>query len=114
MMLFSAFAYLTNPEIKEGFIAMGFRDFFRIELATAKALGAIVLLLPMLPAVVKGFTYSGFAITFLSAFIAHIANGDPVFTALMPLIFLALLFFSYVYHQKLYGEERKAEPVRGL
>jgi len=28
-----------------------------------------------------------FAVTFISAFIAHIANGDPMSAAIMPLIF---------------------------
>lgn len=42
-MAFSAFAYLSNPALKEGFQHLGFPDYFRIELAIAKGLAAIAL-----------------------------------------------------------------------
>ena len=77
MMLFSAFAYFTNPEIKSGFAAMGLSsDAFRIELAIAKIIGAVMLLLPGLPRLVKEWAYAGFSITFISAFIMHLSIGD--------------------------------------
>ncbi len=100
MMLFAAFNYLTNPEIKGAFTHLGFPSYFRVELATAKVLGVIALLLPIIPAKLKQFAYFGFAITFVSAFIAHISSGDPVNAAIMPIVFLALLVVSYIYFPK--------------
>lgn len=97
MMSFSAFNYLTNEVMKGAFVHLGFPSYFRIELAIAKILGAIVLILPLIPNRLKEFAYTGFAITFISAFIAHLASGDPVSVALMPVVFLVILIVSYIY-----------------
>lgn len=101
MMLFSAYAYFTDPNVSAGFIAMGFKDFFRIELGIAKILGVLVLLIPTAPKLVKEWAYAGFGITFISAFIAHSANGDPFNALVMPLIALALLAVSRVFLDKI-------------
>ena len=101
MMLFSAFNYLTNEVMKKGFVHLGFPSYLRIELAVAKILGAIVLILPPIPNRLKEFAYFGFAITFISAFIDHISSGDPVSVALMPVVFLGILAASYWYFRKI-------------
>lgn len=95
MMVFSAYSYLANPDMKAAFVHLGFPDYFRIELAVVKVLGAIALVLPMVPKTIKEMTYFGFAITFISASIAHFATGDPQAIAIMPLVFLGLLAVSY-------------------
>lgn len=97
MMLFSAFNYFTNEEIKAAFVHLGFPSYFRIELATAKILGVIALLLPITPFGIKQFAYFGFTITFVSAFIAHLSSGDPISVAVAPLVFLGILIVSYAY-----------------
>jgi hypothetical protein len=101
MMLFSAYAYLTNETMKNGFVHLGFPGYFRIELAIAKIFGALVLIIPMFHAKVKEFAYSGFAITFVSAFIAHLSSGDPMNIAIAPVVFLGILAVSYLYFQKM-------------
>jgi hypothetical protein len=100
MMLFAAFSYLTNEEIKVGFVHLGFPSYFRIELGIAKALGAIALLLPITPNRLKEFAYFGFTITFISAFIAHVSSGDPVSVAIAPMVCLVILVVSYIYLHK--------------
>lgn len=100
MMLFSAYAYFTNEDIKMAFSHVGFPDYFRIELGVAKLIGALVLLLPLAPRI-KEWAYAGFAITFVSAFIAHVSVGDPTQAAVSPLIALALLITSYILKYKL-------------
>ncbi|OKS87358.1 DoxX family protein [Mucilaginibacter polytrichastri] len=99
MMLYSASAYLTQPAMAAAFKHLGYPDYFRIELAIGKITGAILLLVP-LTARIKEWAYAGFAITFVSAFIAHSASGDPVPNRLMPLIFLILLIVSYITYHK--------------
>ena len=101
MMLFSAFNYLTNTEIKGAFSHLGYPTYFRIELAIAKMFGAIVLLLPVVPQRLKEFAYFGFSITFISAFIAHLSSGDTVLISISPMIFLGLLVVSYAYFHKI-------------
>jgi hypothetical protein len=100
-MLYTAFSYFSNEEMKNSFVRLGFPDYFRIELAIAKALGAIVLILPHINGRLKEVAYVGFAITFISAFIAHVSNGDPVFVSLQALILLAVLTGSYFYFHRI-------------
>ena len=99
MMLFSAYAYFTSPEMEANFKHVGFPDYFRIELAVAKIIGVIVLLIPA-PKMIKEWAYAGFGITFISAFIAHSAVGDPISGRVMPLVALALLAVSRIYLDK--------------
>jgi VIT1/CCC1 family predicted Fe2+/Mn2+ transporter len=108
MMLFSAFNYFTNAEMKEAFIHLGFPDYFRIELGFAKALGAIVLLLPMVSYRLKEFTYAGFAITLISAGIAHVSSGDPIAISAVPMVILGILTVSYIYYNKINSQGNSA------
>jgi hypothetical protein len=72
---FTAYAQLTLPQVAEAFAHLGFPDYFRVELAWAKLLGVALLLAPV-PARLKEWVYAGFAITLVSAVIAHLAAGD--------------------------------------
>jgi hypothetical protein len=101
MMLFAAFSYLTNEVVKAAFMHLGVPSYFRIELGIAKALGALTLLLPITPNRLKEFAYFGFAITFISAFIAHVSSGDPISVACGPLVFLGILVVSYIYFHEI-------------
>ena len=102
MMVFSAYSYLSNPEIKQAFQHLGFPDYFRVELAIAKILGAVLLLAPVAVRI-KEWAYAGFAITFISAFVAHTASGDATGMRVAPMIFLVLLVTSYISWHKLPG-----------
>ena len=57
------------------FTHLGFPGYFRVELAWAKLLGLVLLLVPA-PARLKEWVYAGFAINLGSALIAHLAVGD--------------------------------------
>ena len=100
MMLYSTFAYLTQPAVAAGFKHVGYPDYFRVELAIAKLLGAVFLLIPS-AARIKEWAYAGFLFTFISAFIAHSVSGDPVANRAMPLIFLVILAVSYITYHKI-------------
>lgn len=97
MMLFSAFGYLNNPDMKTAFVHLGFPDYFRIELAVLKVLGAFALLLPIVSDKIKLLAYFGFALTFVSASIAHSASGDPISAVITPLVILLILGVSYIF-----------------
>lgn len=99
MMLFSGYSYLTSPDIAAAFTHLGFPDYFRVELGLAKLIGGLILLVPI-KHWIKGFTYAGFAITFLSASIAHSSSGDPASTIITPLVFLLLLGVSFWSYRK--------------
>ncbi len=68
-MLFSAFYTFTHAHALR---LLGFPDSFRFELFIAKVSGATLFLIPLTPARVKEWVYSGFGIAMISALIAHI------------------------------------------
>jgi DoxX-like family len=72
---FTAYAQLRLPQVAQAFIHLGFPAYFRVELAWAKFLGVVLLLAPV-PARLKEWAYAGFAITLVSALIAHLSVGD--------------------------------------
>ncbi|MBA4275681.1 DoxX family protein [Flavobacterium sp.] len=102
-MLFSAYNYLAAPEMKEAFASLGFtEDYFRIELAVAKFLGALALLLPFVPKGIKNFAYAGFSINIVSAIIAHIAKDYNAYAFLVfSVATIALSYFSSIKLQSL-------------
>ena len=100
LMLFSAYNYLLNPQMAEGFKHLCFSDNFRIELAIAKILGALVLIIPAIPLKIKEWAYAGFGITFISASIAHAGSGDATAMVLIPIVFLIILMVSNIYLYK--------------
>jgi hypothetical protein len=108
VMVFSAINFnLENPvgPMKGAFAHLGFPDYFRIELTVAKTLGVLALLIPSIPSKAKEFAYAGFAITLISASIAHFSTGDPLLFVIDPLLFLGALVTSYVYFTKLNRHE---------
>lgn len=104
MMAFLSYNYLTSPDIKGAFVHLGFPDYFRIELAIAKILGVLALLLPFVPKGFKLFAYAGFTVNLISASVAHASSGDPVSAIITPLVFWAILIVSYIYYEKLQKE----------
>jgi hypothetical protein len=73
---FTAYAQLRLPQVAAAFAHLGFPAYFRIELSWAKFAGLAILLVPLVPTRLKEWAYAGFAITLVSALIAHLAVGD--------------------------------------
>ena len=101
LMLFGAYSYFTSPLAITGIARLGFPDYFRIELATAKLLGALAIILPWTPSKIKEFAYAGFSIMFISAFIAHLSSGVTIEEIVSPIIAFIILAVSYIYYEKL-------------
>jgi hypothetical protein len=109
VMVFSAINFnLENPvgPMKGAFAHLGFPDYFRIELTVAKVLGVFALLAPGIPAKAREFAYAGFAITLISASVAHFSSGDALMFVIDPLLFLAALIVTYVHFHKINRRER--------
>jgi hypothetical protein len=128
VMLFSIVNFVFNdhfpfPNGPEGaFVHLGFPPYFKVELTVAKILGVLALVIPTVPFKVKEFAYAGFAITLVSAAIAHFGRGDArnlsVLFVVDPLVFFCLLAVSYYYFEKSHSLEpaaiadEAARPVR--
>jgi hypothetical protein len=106
IMLWSALNFAFNPNMKEAFAHFGLPNWFRIELTTAKILGVFALVTPRLPVFIKDFAYVGFAITLVSASVAHLSSGDPIWLPIAHSMFLISLVVSYKYcHKRLAKSE---------
>lgn len=101
VMLWSAINFSFNEEMKGAFAHFGLPGWFRIELTIAKILGALVLMIPMVPDRIKEFAYFGFGLTLVSAPVAHLASGDSLTLVIGHLSFLVILGVSYFHFNKL-------------
>lgn len=72
---FTAYAQLRLPQVADMFRHLGFPDYFRAELSWAKIIGVVVLIAPV-SVRLKEWAHAGFAITLVSALIAHFSLGD--------------------------------------
>lgn len=91
------------------FSGLGFtEDYFRIELAIAKTLGALALIIPFVPKWMKNFAYAGFTINLVSATIAHIVMDYNAYGFLLfSVIAFALSYYSF---SKLDNNKRDVQP----
>jgi DoxX-like family len=110
IMLWSAYNFSLNKEMEGAFAHFGLPNWFRVELTIAKILGALVLLIPAIPERIKEFAYFGFAITLISAVIAHSASGDGL-SSIDPLVILGALVVSYLYYYKTKIHKQTATSV---
>jgi hypothetical protein len=101
LMFASALNFAFNDSQKGAFQHLGLPDWFRLELTAAKLLGVLALVLPATPPLLRQAAYFGFALTIVSADIAHLSSGDPAWFVLPHAFFLATLGVSYVFFHRL-------------
>ena len=103
MLLWSAYTYFFHKATIDGVKALGFPDFFRVQLAALKIIAVAALLVPQVPVQVKEWAYAGVGLFYITAIVAHVAHKDPIGITLINVIFLGLLVISNIYLQKLGG-----------
>ena len=86
---------------KQGINHLQYPSYFGNALVVFKVLGALTLILPMVPKRIKEWAYAGFTFNFIFAAISHGAVDGINFQTFMPLIFLAILWSSYACFYKL-------------
>lgn len=86
---------------KEGIRHLGYPEYFGNALVVFKVLGVLALVIPQVPNRVKEWAYAGFAFDFIFASISHFAVDGIDFQGFFPLIILAILMTSYIYHHKI-------------
>ncbi|MBI5066272.1 DoxX family protein [Candidatus Woesearchaeota archaeon] len=99
-MLFSGVSSLMLTEQgKEIMTHLGYPLYLNIILGIAKILGVIALLQWKFETI-KEWAYAGFTIDFIGASASYLFSGDGILMALIPVIFLAVLFASYIFWKK--------------
>ena len=92
-------AFTSQSELKkEGISHLGYPTYFGNVLVVFKVLGALTLIIPKLPKLIKEFAYKGFTFNFIFASISHFIVDGVCFQSFFPLIFLAILYISYYYY----------------
>ncbi|PXY43615.1 DoxX family protein [Flavobacterium hydrophilum] len=86
---------------KEGIRHLGYPEYFGNALVVFKILGVLALVIPKVPNRIKEWAYAGFAFDFIFASISHFAVDGVDFQGFFPLIVLAILMTSYIYHHKI-------------
>jgi len=95
-------AFTSQTEMaKEGIRHLGYPEYFGVMLTVFKVLGALVLIIPQVPARVKEWAYAGFAIDFISAFVSYAAVDGFSGLTFFPLGVLLVLIVSYMYYHKI-------------
>lgn len=84
-----------------GMLHYGYPNYFGIALSLCKILGALALIIPQVPKVLKDLAYAGFVFDFIFAGISIAAVDGFGATILAPLIFLGVLICSYTSGNKL-------------
>lgn len=96
---------------KEGISHLGYPVYFGIMLTVFKVVGALVLILPQIPARIKEWAYAGFTFDFIAASVSHGAVDGFGGEAIFPLVVLAILAISYIYYYKKTGENLQMQNL---
>ena len=83
---------------KEVISHLGYPEYFGMMIMLFKVAGAIVLILPVIPARLKEWAYAGFTFDFLAASSSHIAVDGFQLMSFFPLLVLGVLMVSYYYY----------------
>ncbi len=85
----------------QGITSLGYPVYFVTLLTVFKVMGAIALVVPVVPRRIKEWAYAGFGFDFIFAFLSlWIVTGFNA-TLLIPLVALAILAVSYKYYNRL-------------
>ena len=85
----------------DGITHLGYPYYFVMLLTVFKALGALALIVPKVPARVKEWAYAGFMFDFICAFVSIVAVDGMIGTAIAPVIAMVILILSYRSYHKM-------------
>ena len=112
-MIFSSIGGITLHEQAVAMLhdKLGYPLYFIQWLSVIKVIGAIAIVLPMVPARVKEWAYFGFFIDLATGMYSFIAVGDPVAAWAPMMLFIGVLVLAYVLHHKRISLTRNRVPV---
>lgn len=96
---------LAPQYVNAGTKPLGYPDYFAYTLIICKILGVIAISYTGTPAKLREWAYAGLAFNLIFAFISHAFVDKNIGYMLMPLVFLGILAVSYIYHNKIQGNQ---------
>lgn len=93
---------------KQGISHLGYPAYFGNILVIFKVLGALALLLPIVPAKIKEWAYAGFTFNLIFAFLSHGMVDSFTGLTYFPLVILAILWISYLQYHKIFIQKNSA------
>jgi hypothetical protein len=102
---------LNTAETKQGMEHLGYPPYFAPMLAFFKLFGAMALLIPRFPSLIKEWAYAGFAIDFVCAFVSIVIIDGISAVAFAPVVALMVLILSYISFHKLKQNRRSPGKV---
>jgi hypothetical protein len=101
--LWSAIQMLIEaPRMSATIMGLGYPLYVMKILGVAKILGAAAIVYGRIP-LLKEWAYAGFTFDVIGAFCSHVGAGDPIYIALVPLVFFAVQLISYFMWKRLEG-----------
>ena len=94
-------ALTSHTELaQEGIHHLGYPAYFGVMLTVFKVLGALALVIPQVPALVKEWAYAGFTFDFIAASVSHAVVDGLGAQTIFPLLVMGVLAVSYIYYHK--------------
>jgi hypothetical protein len=97
--------FINSKQAVEGMQLLGIPHWLQMEIGIGKFIGALILIIPMLPKRLKEWAYVAFGIDVLSATIGAVSVNGVALLSFEPLIFFAILLVSYTCYHKIYGND---------
>ncbi len=95
-------ALTSHTELaREGIRALGYPDYFGTLLTICKVLGALILIIPAIPARIKEWAYVGFGFDFMFAFASLAIVYGMSSMLILPAVCMIVLILSYRAYHKL-------------
>jgi hypothetical protein len=93
-------ATFNEQYAKEIVYDLGYPEYFRIAMSVFKLTGVIILVVPKIPAWIKEWTYAGFFINTLFAFVSYWSVKGMGADLVFPVFVMTSLLLSHHYYQK--------------
>ncbi|MDQ2719961.1 MAG: DoxX family protein [Bacteroidota bacterium] len=105
--------FLNSTMALEGTRHLGMPHWFHMELGIGKFIGALILIIPMIPSRIKEWAYVAFGIDSISASIGLFAVDGALPSSFEPIIFFVILVTSYIcFHKIKSGVDYKNPPYK--
>jgi hypothetical protein len=100
--------------VNVGTAPLGYPDYFAVALTIFKFLGALALILPVVPARLKEWAYAGLTFNLIFAIISHAVVDGNIGFILLPVGIMIILAISFIYNDKILAAIGRKDGLQSL